>query len=388
MRVARTEVNMAYQASDSERWTNSWWVKGIRICLSNNHTTLDSKGQPTPLVDICDDLSGDYPPDFKFTGWHPQCRCYATAITCDYADIREYYRRKRAGEDMTGYTPPGAIKEPPAQFKRWLADNSDRLDRAAERDTTPYFINNNRKYTDPNWTPVQKLGNYGAAMKMGVADQKRGRKAYEHAAVTKVSEAQMENLIEIADLLGIRRKKIKPMNFNQADSGMGNVDYGKGREFDNNCPATIYAHEMRLRGLNVTALGFNENEPEMIHLMKRFQDGWIEPKTSRPPKPEVSGNTYYSKNKKWQLNDADIIAGAESLMLAPGRYHIGINQLSGRGHVIIAERLPDGELVCYDAQRNMFVGLADWGGLQYLEVVRVDNLTLNTAVISKIVRKI
>lgn len=156
MRVARTEVNMAYQASDSERWTNSWWVKGIRICLSNNHTTLDSKGQPTPLVDICDDISGDYPPDFKFTGWHPQCRCYATAITCDYADIREYYRRKRAGEDMTGYTPPGAIKEPPAQFKRWLADNSDRLDRAAERGTTPYFINNNRKYTDPNWKPAPK----------------------------------------------------------------------------------------------------------------------------------------------------------------------------------------------------------------------------------------
>lgn len=153
MRVARTEVNMAYQASDSERWTRSWWVKGIRVSLSNNHTCLDSKGRPAPLVDICDELAGDYPADFKFTGWHPQCRCFATAITCEYTDIRDYYRRKRAGEDMTGYTPPGTITEPPEQFKRWMADNSDRLAGAAQRGTTPYFIANNAKYTDPNWKP-------------------------------------------------------------------------------------------------------------------------------------------------------------------------------------------------------------------------------------------
>ncbi len=153
MRVARTEVNMAYQASDSERWTRSWWVKGIRVSLSNNHTSPDSKGRPAPLVDICDELAGDYPADFKFTGWHPQCRCFATAITCEYTDIRDYYRRKRAGEDMTGYTPPGAITEPPEQFKRWMADNSDRLAGAAQRGTTPYFIANNAKYTDPNWKP-------------------------------------------------------------------------------------------------------------------------------------------------------------------------------------------------------------------------------------------
>lgn len=150
MRVARTEVNMAYQASDSERWTRSWWVKGIRVSLSNNHTSPDSKGRPAALVDICDELAGDYPADFKFTGWHPQCRCFATAITCEYADIRDYYRRKRAGEDMTDYTPPGTITEPPEQFKRWMADNSDRLAGAAQRRTTPYFIANNAKYVGIN----------------------------------------------------------------------------------------------------------------------------------------------------------------------------------------------------------------------------------------------
>lgn len=54
---------------------------------------------------------------------------------------------------MPGYTPPGTITQPPEQFKRWMADNSDRLAGAAKRGTTPYFIANNAKYTDPNWKP-------------------------------------------------------------------------------------------------------------------------------------------------------------------------------------------------------------------------------------------
>lgn len=155
MRLARTEVNMAYQASDNERWTKSWWVKGIRISLSNNHTTLDGKGKPTPLFDICDILAGDYPADFKFTGWHPQCRCFATAITCEYGDIRDYYRRKRAGEDMTDYTPPGTIAKPPKPFSNWIADNGDRLAGAAKRGTLPYFVANNPKYTGLKLTPAK-----------------------------------------------------------------------------------------------------------------------------------------------------------------------------------------------------------------------------------------
>lgn len=574
MRVARTEVNMAYQASDSERWTRSWWVKGIRVSLSNNHTSPDSKGRPAPLVDICDELAGDYPADFRFTGWHPQCRCFATAITCEYADIRDYYRRKRAGEDMTDYTPPGTINEPPEQFKRWMADNSDRLAGAARRGTTPYFIANNAKYTDPNWkpniktsdanqqekiakqelnralkaeddkmdltkilgvdtdeeqqlvadflgrelqdlavgtttkvptqglhsvqntvfgkivdkyvkngnagdlpyivqidgehyivdgnhrvvaeivngktavlarvnvmpskvtellrklkaededaywdlitgmgdtdsfiekakvaiapkkTPLEivdegkghmKKGNYGAAMKLGAAEQKLGQKVYTHAAVTNVTESQKENIAEVADLLGIRRKKIKPMDFNKADNGMGNIDFGNGVAFTENCPATIAAHEARLRGLNVTALGFNEKEPTMVRIRERFQEIWIDPATGKAPTPKISGIQRYDKKKKWTLTDDEIIEKAESLMQAPGRYHLGINQLNGDGHVIVAERMQDGTLICFDTQQQEFVALKDWQGYQYLEVLKVDGLIFNTSVLSKLVRKI
>lgn len=154
MRVARTEANMAYQASDNERWKKSWWIRGIRVSLSNNHTTTNSKGEKEPLIDICDELRGDYPPDFNFIGWHPQCRCFATAITVDYDEIRDYYRRKRAGEDMSNYKPKGLITDVPMQFKNWMERNADRLAGAAERGTTPYFIKENPKYTDPGWKPA------------------------------------------------------------------------------------------------------------------------------------------------------------------------------------------------------------------------------------------
>lgn len=146
MRLARTEINMAYQAADNERWTKTWWVRGIEIRLSNNHTVKDGKGKDKRLHDICDELAGQYPPDFKFTGWHPQCRCMAVPLTASYADIREYYRRKRAGEDMTGYEVAGLVKHPPKAFTQWVTANSKRLQASAAAGRLPYFVTNNPKY--------------------------------------------------------------------------------------------------------------------------------------------------------------------------------------------------------------------------------------------------
>ena len=37
----------------------------------------------TRTVDICDHMKGEYPKDFKFTGWHPNCRCVIHPIIPD-----------------------------------------------------------------------------------------------------------------------------------------------------------------------------------------------------------------------------------------------------------------------------------------------------------------
>ena len=69
-RLARSETNIAYRSADYERWAQLDFVVGVEIKLSNNH----------PEPDICDQLKGIYPKDFKWTGWHPHCRCHAISL--------------------------------------------------------------------------------------------------------------------------------------------------------------------------------------------------------------------------------------------------------------------------------------------------------------------
>ena len=76
-RLAVTETNLAYRTADYDRYQLFDFVVGIEIHLSGNHTCKGVKGD---FFDICDELQGKYPKDFKFTGWHPHCRCYTTTI--------------------------------------------------------------------------------------------------------------------------------------------------------------------------------------------------------------------------------------------------------------------------------------------------------------------
>ncbi len=74
LRLARTEINMAYRKADSLRWQDLDFVVGIEIKLSDNHTLINPKtGKAEPFYDICDELQGKYPKTFVFTGWHPNC---------------------------------------------------------------------------------------------------------------------------------------------------------------------------------------------------------------------------------------------------------------------------------------------------------------------------
>lgn len=70
-RLTATETNIAYRTADYERAQQLDFIVGIEVKLSNNH---NCKGVPAGMFyDICDELQGRYPKDFKFTGWHPHC---------------------------------------------------------------------------------------------------------------------------------------------------------------------------------------------------------------------------------------------------------------------------------------------------------------------------
>lgn len=131
MRVARTETNIAYRRSDNERWQQMDFVLGQRIQLSKKH----------PKADICDDLQGDYPVEFVFEGWHPQCFCFVTPILMDAAEMRKARQARLRGET---YTPRGKrVTDYPPAFKQWVSENADKIALSHDVGQDPYFVRHN-----------------------------------------------------------------------------------------------------------------------------------------------------------------------------------------------------------------------------------------------------
>lgn len=148
-RLARTETNIAYRTADYERWQQLDFVIGIEIKLSNNH----------PDADICDDLKGIYPKDFKWTGWHPNCRCYQQPVLCKDEELDAMLEKILEGESPASVECADEVEQPPQAFKTWIKDNEERMEQAAINGTMPYFVKDNTKIIDNilhGLTPEQK----------------------------------------------------------------------------------------------------------------------------------------------------------------------------------------------------------------------------------------
>lgn len=129
IRLARSEINMAYRTAEQERWKQFDFVLGYEIKLSGSH----------PHTDICDDLKGRYPKDFVWTGWHPNDMCYAVPIIMSE---EEYWSENRRKSDEQ-------ITDVPQPYKDWVAGNVNRIKSADRNGTLPYFLKENpdfRKY--------------------------------------------------------------------------------------------------------------------------------------------------------------------------------------------------------------------------------------------------
>ncbi|MCL1937603.1 MAG: hypothetical protein FWF52_04305 [Candidatus Azobacteroides sp.] len=142
LRLTVTETNIAYHTADYERWKQLDFVVGIEICLSGNHTL-----NGLPFADICDDLAGKYPKTFQFTGWHPQCRCHAVSILKTEKEMEKDEERIMNGEEPSVES-ENSVKYLPENFKKWIADNKDRIEAAEQRGTLPYFIKDNANFVE------------------------------------------------------------------------------------------------------------------------------------------------------------------------------------------------------------------------------------------------
>lgn len=145
-RLAATETNIAYRTADYLRWQNMDFVVGILIePPKTNH-----------VPDICDDLKGRYPKDFKWTGWHPHCRCHALTILKTREEMNRDTQRILQGEEPLSES-ENKVSAIPDVFNKWIDDNRERAKGWA---SMPYFVRDN-----PQYVSDFRVGTYSAAEK-------------------------------------------------------------------------------------------------------------------------------------------------------------------------------------------------------------------------------
>lgn len=156
-RLTATESNIAYRSADYERWQQLDFVVGIRVVLSNNH----------PVDDICNDLSakqgstamtgrGCYPKDFKFTGWHPHCRCHVETILKTEEEMdRDTERILNGWEPSTRSA--NTVADVPESFRKFVEDHEDKILGAK---SLPYWVKDNKKKVEQIWKDAAKQINY------------------------------------------------------------------------------------------------------------------------------------------------------------------------------------------------------------------------------------
>lgn len=356
LRLTTTENNMAYRTADHERWQQLDFVIGIEILLSNNH----------PCEDICDELAGVYPKTFKFVGWHPFCRCIAVP---KLADEDEFIERQQAlidGKDVPEEGYSGEVTECPEAFNNWVQNNAERIENAKN---VPYFIRDNATAVTKALQVGDNEPHYGAAMKLGRSAAKEAMKTVESIGAPSLTEAQQKNIRELADAIGIPQKGIKPMSFLDADQGASNPT--KNRE---NCQSVVVAFEARRRGLDCYALPYSDShDSASFALGERFQDAWINPKTGKVIEPTILKGA----------SDSEIITKLKRQLNADGRYLLGINEKSGRGHLVSIECMK-GKIIIKDEQQNDFILIDSLEDISYLELLRIDKSIFNIKTITSI----
>lgn len=229
LRMVATETNIAYRSADYLNTKASPWIVGIRIVLSNNHTCKDSQGVAQPFTDICDKLTGRYPKDFKFTGWHPNCRCHIEYIHKTDAEVERDTRRMLRGEKpIEAHESKNYVGELPKSFKDWYDSNKERLSRSK---TTPYFIEDNEKL----------ILNGGVVVNANATTAK---------GTPKMQPTKLDDVFARIDKEGIEYREVKPFTTQPTDTELIER-IGGGDKTSGSCASLAFAFAANKGGLDV-----------------------------------------------------------------------------------------------------------------------------------------
>ena len=328
IRLAASEINMAYRAAENKRWEQMDFVVGYEIKLSGNHT-LNGK----PFTDICDTLAGKYPKDFVWTGWHPLCRCYKIPILKTEEEFWSWDGRSEASTDSVN-----SVRDVPDQFKKWVLDNSVRIEKANANGTLPYFLKDNKEIfqnisTEKSVSEVMQrasdVGNEVQSLAEGIASRYSGyvtpvnykskssitRKVNtEHVTPYDIKDAVRTTIIapksEIESILKelnnlpsfIRLKRQKPESFMGYSGNIVNIRTSNEltAEIQVNTDRMIYAKELPEEAKRI----LGENRWNEIHketgleggLGHKYYEEWRVMDKSNPKAIEIAKKSaeYYS----------------------------------------------------------------------------------------------
>ena len=229
LRMVATETNIAYRSADYLNTKASPWIVGIRIVLSNNHTCKDSQGVAQPFTDICDKLAGRYPKDFKFTGWHPNCRCHIEYIHKTDAEVERDTKRMLRGEKpIEAHESKNFVGELPKSFKDWYDGNKERISRSK---TTPYFIEDNKKL----------ISDGGVVISTNATTSK---------GTPKMQPTQLDDVFARIDKEGIEYREVKPFTTQPTDTELIER-IGGGDKTSGSCASLAFAFAANKGGLDV-----------------------------------------------------------------------------------------------------------------------------------------
>ena len=370
LRTSATTTNIAYRSADYERWSKQDFILGIEIHRSGNN-----RGP----CKICDAMVGKYPKTFKFTGFHPFCICFATPITMEPEDFADFLLNDTVPQGQT-------ITDIPQAAKDFVSENKDGLQSAFWYKEN--FTNDGGLQREIVSQPItNEVIKVSKRIKTD-AEKNDIQKRWEDRFVRNFNQAKIEQKIGV--------KKGKEMTFEEANELRGNINYGKASEYSVNCQSCVVANELRRRGYNVTALPNLQKTGNIPYeLSMRTNWAWIDPKTMVMPKKQTAGGIYditrsgALKSKSIKEVTKELV----ELVKEPGRYHIDFAwKGKNSGHIITLEKLHNGKIIIYDPQTGKMKNWRELSkeiSLRYgVNVLRVDNLLVNTDIINGIVKKL
>lgn len=175
--------------------------------------------------------------------------------------------------------------------------------------------------------------------------------------------------------------KCETMTFEEADNGKVNPYYDIVKGYENNCTICVATYLARRLGYNVRALPDSENNEEAVALSVDFNRAYLDEEGFSP---ESEFDLNEAQNKEVFLDNK--IKNNDIFSL---RFN-SVDSSVKAGHIIIAEKDNNGNLILYDPQINKVIKKEEINNYlsdkKYFEYTNLTNCKMNEKICDKLMK--